>query len=66
MDVEVVGLLKALPTHGALKVQIGLCLVFGHVVFQGGPLAALETTHLAPGEREREVNAQSYPGSLLC
>lgn len=33
VDVQVVGLLETFPAHQARKLQVGLCLVFGHVVF---------------------------------
>lgn len=46
VDVQVVGLLEALPAHQARKVQVRLRLVFGHVVFKRCSLATLETAHL--------------------
>lgn len=33
VDVQVVGLLETLPAHHARELQVGLSLVFGHVVF---------------------------------
>ena len=33
VDVEVVGLLETFAAHEARKLQVCLCLVFGHVVF---------------------------------
>ena len=53
VDVEVVGLLKALAAQDAGKLQIGFGLVLGHVVLERGALAALEATHFTPG-REKE------------
>lgn len=49
VHVAVVSLLEAPAALVAREVQLGLGLVFGHVVLEGGPLPALEATHLTPG-----------------
>lgn len=46
VDVQVVCLLETFAAQQTRKLQVGLRLVFGHVVFQRRALAALETTHL--------------------
>lgn len=55
VHVQVVRLLKALLADLARKLQVGLCLVLGHVVLERGSLATLEAAHFAskikyPGE----------------
>lgn len=57
VDVQVVGLLEALPAHQTLKVQVGLGLVLGHVILQGRSLAALEPTHLTPGQERPDTHS---------
>ena len=52
VDIEVVGLFETLAAQRAGKVQVGLGLVLGHVVLEGGPLAALEPTNLTPVKRK--------------
>lgn len=51
MHVEVVCLLEAPATLVTGEVQLGLSLVFGHVVLEGRPLPALEPTDFTPGEQ---------------
>lgn len=46
VDVQVVSLLETFAAQQTRKLQVGLRLVFGHVVFQRRALATLETTHL--------------------
>lgn len=63
MHIEVVGLLKPPATLVAGKVQLGLRLVFGHMVLEGRPLSALEATDLTPGGQRRvRVCAPPPPG----
>lgn len=52
VDVEVVGLLKALAAGPALEGQVGLGFVLGHVILEGRPLAALEAANLTPAGQE--------------
>lgn len=49
VHIEVVGLLEPPATLVTGKIQLGLSLVFSHVVLQGCPLAALEPTDFTPG-----------------
>lgn len=49
MHIEVVGLLEPPATLVTGKVQLGLSLVFSHVVLEGCPLPALEPTDFTPG-----------------
>lgn len=51
VHVQVVGLLETFLAYLARKLQVGLCLVLGHVVFQGGSLATLEAADFASGIR---------------
>lgn len=48
VDVQVVSLLETLLADLTRKLQVGLRLVLGHVVLQGGSLATLEAAHFAP------------------
>lgn len=45
MHIEVVGLFKPSTTLVTGKIQLCFSLVFGHMVLEGGPLAALEATN---------------------
>lgn len=49
MHIEVMGLLEPPATLVTGKVQLGLSLVFSHVVLEGRPLPALEATDFTPG-----------------
>lgn len=53
MHIEVVSLLKPPATLITGEVQLGLSLVFGHVVLEGCPLPALEPTDFTPEDRGR-------------
>lgn len=46
VHVEVVSFLESLPAHEAGELQLGLRLVFGHVVLQRRSLATLEAANL--------------------
>lgn len=48
MHIEVVGLFKPSTTLVTGKIQLCFSLVFGHMVLEGGPLAALEATNFTP------------------
>lgn len=53
VNIEVVSLLKTLPTLVAGKLQLSLCFVFSHMVLQGCSLSTLEATDLTSGEEEK-------------
>lgn len=55
VNIEVVGLLEALPALVTSKLQLCLRLVFGHVVLEGGPLSALEAAYFTPGEGKQST-----------
>lgn len=63
VNIEVVGLLEALPALVTSKLQLRLCLVFGHVVLEGGSLSALEAADFTPGEGEQST--KDYRADLL-
>lgn len=64
VDVEVVGLLKTLPTHDAGKLQVSLCLVFGHVIFERRSLSTLEATHFTPVEKKDSKHQEQLNKSI--
>lgn len=51
VNVEIMGFFKALAAYQAGKLQVSLCLVFSHVIFQRRPLTALEATDLASARK---------------
>lgn len=53
VDVKVMGLLKALPTLVAGKLQLRLGFVFGHVVLERRALPALEPADFTPARQGR-------------
>lgn len=55
VNIEVVGLLEALPALVTSKLQLCLRFVFGHVVLEGGSLPALEAADLTPGEGKQST-----------
>lgn len=61
VDVEVVRLLKTFAAHETGKLQVGLRLVFGHVILERRSLAALEAADLTPvGKRVRTAFVQGF------
>lgn len=61
VDIKVMGLLEALPTLVAGKLQLRLSFVFGHVVLERCSLSALETTDFAPARQSRGLEPSLKP-----